>query len=126
MFKIKNIEYIQLSKKPEVIRLSKGGYVIPLPYIPYKFNQEYMIINEFFNTIEWNLIKFINFVIFHFRRPNSSFGMFETGIKKSIHDFTDMDGYANFLSSLKCSLQLKKFSLHLHISKSLNKDMKHV
>lgn len=75
MYNISKSTYCQLIKKPEVIRLSKGGYVIPLPFIPYKFNPEDMTLNEFFKMIEWDLAKFINFVIFHFRRPNSSFGM---------------------------------------------------
>lgn len=101
MLKITNLEHIQLVKNPEVIRLSEGSFVIPLPYIRYKYIPDMMTFKEFTKMIEWDLMKYINFMILFLRKPKYTTLGSTDDFNNSTEEFTDRDIYLFVLDGFK-------------------------
>lgn len=101
MIKISSIEYIQLVKNPEVIRLSEGTFVIPLPYVRYKYIPELMTFKEFTKMIEWDLMKYINFMILFLRKPKYATLEDADDFNNMPEEFTDKDVYLFALDGFK-------------------------
>lgn len=101
MINITNIEYVQLIKNPEVIRLSEGSFVIPLPYVRYKYIPELTTFKDFTRMIEWDLMKFINFMIIYLRKPKYTTFEDSDNFNNKAEEFTDKDVYLFVLDGFK-------------------------